>query len=68
MKPKIAMCVFVENAGFGATVAGPITKRILEAFFYPNRTYDVSGTSGTDSLEIFEELENSANDSLQFPN
>ena len=35
--PKIAMCVFVENAGFGAAVAGPITRQILEAFFFPER-------------------------------
>ncbi|MBQ6268986.1 MAG: penicillin-binding protein 2 [Bacteroidetes bacterium] len=68
VKPKIAMCVFVENAGFGATVAGPITRRILEAFFFPNRSYNTAGASGNDSLEVFEEIEHSANDSLQFPN
>ncbi len=35
--PKIAMCVFVENAGYGAAVAGPITHKILEEFFFPGR-------------------------------
>ncbi len=35
--PKIAMCVFVENAGFGAAVAGPIARQLLEAFFFPDR-------------------------------
>ena len=27
--PKIAICVLVENAGFGATVAAPIAQRII---------------------------------------
>jgi penicillin-binding protein 2 len=27
--PKIAICVMVENAGFGATVAAPIAQRII---------------------------------------
>ena len=31
--PKIAMCVFVENAGFGAAVAAPIARRLLLKFF-----------------------------------
>ncbi|MCL2039960.1 MAG: penicillin-binding protein 2 [Bacteroidetes bacterium] len=31
--PQIAMCVFVENAGFGSVVAAPIAKRILQKFF-----------------------------------
>ncbi|MPM44552.1 Peptidoglycan D,D-transpeptidase MrdA [bioreactor metagenome] len=36
-KPRIAMCVFVENAGFGAAVAAPIAKQILSKFFYPEQ-------------------------------
>jgi penicillin-binding protein 2 len=31
--PKIAMCVFVENAGFGSAVAAPIAREILYKFF-----------------------------------
>ena len=31
--PQIAMCVFVENAGFGSAVAAPIARRILQKFF-----------------------------------
>lgn len=30
--PKIAVAVLVENAGFGATVAAPIARRILDAY------------------------------------
>jgi penicillin-binding protein 2 len=33
--PKIAMCVFVENAGFGGAVAAPIARDLLKAFFHP---------------------------------
>lgn len=32
--PKIALCVFVENAGTGAAVAVPIATRMLQRFFY----------------------------------
>jgi penicillin-binding protein 2 len=32
--PKIAICVYVQNGGFGATVAVPIAKLMLEKFFY----------------------------------
>ena len=31
--PKIAMCVFVENAGYGSAVAAPIARRLLQKFF-----------------------------------
>jgi len=34
--PQIAMCVFVENAGFGAAEAAPIARRILQKFFGRN--------------------------------
>lgn len=30
--PKIAMCVMVENAGFGATVAAPIAKELVNTY------------------------------------
>ncbi len=31
--PKIAVCVLVENAGFGATYAAPIARKIMDAYF-----------------------------------
>lgn len=31
-KPSIAICVMVENAGFGSTVAAPIAKKMTEYF------------------------------------
>ncbi len=33
--PQIAMCVFVENAGFGGAIAAPIAAKLLKAFFNP---------------------------------
>ncbi len=30
--PKIAIAVFVENVGFGATYAAPIAKKMVEAY------------------------------------
>ncbi len=33
--PKIALVVFVENAGFGGGVSAPIAHDILNAFFHP---------------------------------
>lgn len=32
-RPVIAMCVMVENAGFGATVAVPIAQKLLDLYF-----------------------------------
>jgi penicillin-binding protein 2 len=32
--PRVAICVYVQNGGFGATVAVPIAKLMLEKFFY----------------------------------
>jgi penicillin-binding protein 2 len=43
--PTIAMCVMVENAGFGATRAAPIARTILEAYFHPERYRDSTTTS-----------------------
>lgn len=36
VNPKIALCVLVENSGFGGTVAAPIAQRLLTKFFYPS--------------------------------
>ncbi len=35
--PTIAMCVMVENAGFGSERAAPIARDILDAYFHPVR-------------------------------
>lgn len=35
--PTIAMCVMVENAGFGAERAGPIARAIMDAYFHPEK-------------------------------
>jgi penicillin-binding protein 2 len=32
--PQIAICVFIENGGFGATNAIPVARLMLEKFFY----------------------------------
>lgn len=37
--PKIAMVVFVENAGFGGSISAPIAQKLLSAFFYPETMY-----------------------------
>jgi penicillin-binding protein 2 len=34
--PKIAVCVMVENAGFGAAVAAPIAQRIILKYLFGN--------------------------------
>lgn len=44
-KPTIAMCVMVENAGFGATRAAPIARAILDAYFHPERYRDSTSTT-----------------------
>ncbi len=31
-KPRIAICVLVENGGFGASVAAPIARRVMDAY------------------------------------
>ncbi len=36
--PRIAMCVMVENAGFGGAVAAPIAQKAMARLFYP-QTY-----------------------------
>lgn len=34
-KPRIAMCVMVENAGLGGAISAPIAQKMLQKFFYP---------------------------------
>ena len=43
VNPKIAMCILVENAGFGGTISAPIAQRLLTKFFFPHQK---------DSIEI----------------
>jgi penicillin-binding protein 2 len=31
--PQIAMCVFVENAGFGGSVSAPIARKMIETYY-----------------------------------
>lgn len=35
-KPRIAIAVLVENGGFGASVAAPIAKRVMDAYLQAN--------------------------------
>jgi penicillin-binding protein 2 len=58
--PRIALCVLVENAGFGGTVAAPIAQRLLTKFFYP--TAKESGDSVLlDTIPVTKKKANSAN-------
>jgi penicillin-binding protein 2 len=36
--PKIAMCVMVENAGFGGTVSAPIARELISLYLKPDST------------------------------
>lgn len=47
--PKIAICVMVENAGYGGTVAAPMAQKIFTKFFFPHRleTKDSSRSNGS---------------------
>lgn len=36
-KPKIAMCVMVENAGFGGTISAPIARKLIKYYLYKDR-------------------------------
>jgi len=47
--PKIAICVLVENAGFGAAVAAPIAKRIIMRYLFgQNDDSEIKGISSPD--------------------
>jgi len=36
VNPRIAICVLVENSGFGGTIASPIAQQLLMKYFYPS--------------------------------
>lgn len=46
--PKIALCVMVENAGFGGAIAAPIAQKILTKYFFPYRL-EKKGNSQSDT-------------------
>ena len=37
VNPKIAICILVENAGYGGTISAPIAQRLLTKFFFPHQ-------------------------------
>jgi penicillin-binding protein 2 len=45
--PQIALCVFVENAGFGGAVAAPLARDFLLSYFYPDKYKIASPPSST---------------------
>jgi penicillin-binding protein 2 len=51
--PQIALCVMVENAGFGSEVAAPIARNFLMAYFYPDsyKIYSPPSSTFTDPLD-----------------
>ncbi|MFO1401515.1 MAG: penicillin-binding transpeptidase domain-containing protein [Steroidobacteraceae bacterium] len=36
-RPRIAICVLVENGGFGASVAAPIARKVMDAYLLRGR-------------------------------
>jgi len=42
IEPKYAICVFVENGGYGPLVASPIFKEIAEKILYPGGSFESS--------------------------
>lgn len=58
--PKIAICVMVENSGFGSVAAAPIAREILNEFFYPDRP------RRKDSIFVQQEIPDSLQDRSSF--
>jgi penicillin-binding protein 2 len=54
--PQIAICVMIENAGYGSVIAAPIAKRIFHEFFFPGVPFRPTVTNN-DVIEVvaFEE-------------
>jgi penicillin-binding protein 2 len=68
-EPKIAICVMVENAGFGSEVAAPIAQKLIQ--FYLKRELPEGMEVKTDSMRVRlpdqHEMEKAAPDSLIGP-
>ena len=47
--PKIAICVFVEQAGHGGEVAAPIAKKVVQRYLLPPKDSIADSNSGTRS-------------------
>ena len=45
--PRIAICVLVENGGFGASAAAPIARRVLDAYLVGSPPPVVAPGAGT---------------------
>jgi penicillin-binding protein 2 len=56
-KPKIAMAVIVENAGFGAAAAAPITRAVLDFYLTGKVPADLAGQLRTIQTETKSEAE-----------
>jgi penicillin-binding protein 2 len=44
-QPRIAVAAVVEHAGHGGAMAGPVVKKVMEAFFYPDRIDEATASS-----------------------
>jgi penicillin-binding protein 2 len=57
-KPRIALCVLVENGGFGASAAAPIARRVMDAYLLgapPAPVKDVPvGAASADDVPVDE--------------
>lgn len=51
-KPRIAVAVLVENAGYGGTHAAPIAQAMIDQFLNRRLTKPLPGYVGLDSLEV----------------
>jgi penicillin-binding protein 2 len=45
--PKIAICVFVEEAGHGGDIAAPIAKKVIQRYLFPPKDSMAASKSGT---------------------
>jgi penicillin-binding protein 2 len=50
--PQIALCVMIENAGFGGSVAAPIAQKILEKYFELQRLDKAKAAPKQDSSAV----------------
>ena len=60
-KPRIAVAVIVENAGFGAAAAAPIVRALFDYYLLGKVPKDIEGTLKTMPTDT-------ANDNADLPN